>query len=125
MASEDSHHLPIDPTLAPWCKRWGLTPDGGAFSTLYTRSVLMPVRRAECAAMLKVAGGPEETRGAGLMAWWAGEGAAPVLARKGPAVLLARAPDPEALSRMAFEGGDDAATEILCAAIAELHRPRG
>jgi streptomycin 6-kinase len=124
MALETSQQLPIDPTLAPWCERWGLTPDGGAFSTPYTRSLLMPVRQGGRAAMLKVAGGPEEVRGASLMAWWAGEGAAPVLAHEGPAILLARAADPEALPRLAFEGGDDAATEILCAAIAALHRAR-
>jgi len=124
MELEASQQLPVDPTLAPWCKRWRLTPDGGAFSTPYTRSILMPVSQAGRAAMLKVAGGPEEARGAGLMAWWAGEGAPPVLAHKGPALLLARAADPEALPRLAFEGGDDAATEILCAAIAQLHRPR-
>jgi streptomycin 6-kinase len=124
MASEESHQLPIDPTLAPWCERWGLTLDGGAFSTPYTHSILMPVRQAGRAAILKVAGGPEEARGAGLMAWWAGEGAAQVLAHEGPAILLARAADPEALPRLAFDGDDDAATEILCVTIAGLHRPR-
>jgi streptomycin 6-kinase len=121
----DSQHLPIDPMLAPWCERWRLMPDGGAFSTPYTRSVLLPVVQDGRAAILKVAGGRAEARGAGLMAWWAGEGAAPVLAHEGPALLLARAADPEALPRLAFEGEDDAATEILCAAIAELHRSRG
>jgi streptomycin 6-kinase len=113
----------IEP-LSPWLDRWSLIPDGGPFSTPYTRSLLMPVRQAGRAAILKLAGGPEEARGAGLMAWWAGEGAAPVLAHEGPALLLARAADPEALPRMSFDGADDQALEILCATVAELHRPR-
>jgi streptomycin 6-kinase len=119
-----SGEIETDPSLAPWLDRWGLTPDGGAFSTPYTRSVLMPVRQAGRAAMLKVAGGPEEARGAGLMAWWVGEGAAPVLAHEGSALLLARAEDPEALPRLSFEGADDQAMRILCATVARLHKPR-
>jgi streptomycin 6-kinase len=108
----------------PWVERWALEPDGWAFSTPYTRSRLLPVRHEGRAAILKVAGGPEEARGAGLMAWWAGEGAAPVLAHDPPALLMARAEDPEALPRMSYEGRDDAAMTILCAAVETLHRPR-
>jgi streptomycin 6-kinase len=107
-----------------WLAAWGLTPDGYPFSTPYTRSVLAPVRRGGEPAMLKLAGHPEEARGAAMMAWWAGDGAAPVLEREGPALLLARADDPEALPRMAFEGEDDRATTILCEVAARLHRPR-
>jgi len=118
------YQVTIDPTLAFWCERWDLIPDGAAFSTPYTRSLLMPVRQANRAAMLKVAGGPDEDRGAKLMAWWRGEGAAEVLRYETPALLLERAADAEALSRLAFEGSDDAATAVLCATIAELHRPR-
>jgi len=40
------------------------------------------------------------------------------------ATWLARADDPEALARMAFEGQDDRATAILCEVAARLHRPR-
>jgi len=107
-----------------WLGAWALSLDGYPFSTPYTRSVLVPVRRGDEAAMLKIAGHPEEARGAALMAWWRGDGAAPVLAREGPALLLARAEDPEALARMAFDGCDDEATTILCEVTARLHRPR-
>jgi streptomycin 6-kinase len=108
----------------PWMGRWALEPDGWPFSTPYTRSRLLPVRHGGRPAILKVAGGPEEARGGRLMAWWAGEGAAPVLAHDPPALLLARADDPEALPRMSFEGADDAAMEILCATVEVLHRPK-
>jgi streptomycin 6-kinase len=110
--------------FSEWMSRWALEPDGYAFSTPYTRSLLMPVRHRGEPAMLKVAGHPEEARGAVMMAWWDGEGAAPVLAREGPAILLARANDPDALPRIAFDGEDDRATAILCEVAARLHRPR-
>jgi len=110
--------------FAPWMDRWRLTPDGWAFGTPYTRSLLLPVRQDGRAAILKIAGGPEEARGGALMAWWAGEGAAAVLAHEAPTLLLARAEDPEALPRMSFEGADDAAMAILCANVATLHRAR-
>jgi len=122
MASEGT--LEADAILGRWIQRWSLVPDGGAFSTPYTRSLLLPVRRDGRPAILKVAGGPEEARGAALMAWWAGEGAASVLAREDDAILLARAEDPEALPRLAFEGRDDAAIAILCSTAEALHRPR-
>ena len=114
-----------DNDIDHWLSRWDLEPDGFAFSTPYTRSILLPVRHDGEAAMLKVAGHAEEARGAALMAWWEGDGAAPVLAREGPAILLTRAADPDALPRMSFEGDDDGATAILCEVIARLHRPRG
>jgi streptomycin 6-kinase len=58
------------------------------------------------------------------MAWWAGDGAAPVLAHEPPALLMARAADPDALPRLAFDGGDDAATAILCGVARRLHGHR-
>jgi streptomycin 6-kinase len=124
MASGEADEFETDPMLGPWLARWGLTPDGGAFSTPYTRSLLLPVRHAGRAAILKVAGGPEEARGGTLMAWWSGEGAAPVLAHEPPALLLARAEDPEALPRMSFDGADDQAMETLCGTVEVLHRAR-
>jgi streptomycin 6-kinase len=108
----------------PWLERWGLVPDGWPFQTPYTRSLLLPVRHRGEAAILKVAGHAEEARGAAMMVWWDGDGAAPVLAHEGPAIVLARADDPEALARMSFDGDDDRATAILCEVVARLHRPR-
>jgi streptomycin 6-kinase len=108
----------------PWLTRWGLTPDGEPFTTPYTKSRLLAVRQGPVAAMLKLARFESELRGAEVMAWWGGEGAAPVLALEGEALLLERAQGPGDLVALARDGRDDEATTILCAALAALHRPR-
>jgi streptomycin 6-kinase len=97
--------------------RWELVPAGDPVET--RSSVLAPVSWRGRPAMLKVARIEEERRGGGLMEWWAGEGAAPVLQREGNALLMARA-----------EGGDlagladDEATKILCDVAVRLHAAR-
>lgn len=108
--------------LEPWFDRWRLTPDGPPFDSLAGR--LAPVVFEGRPAMLKVSHAPEEVRGAQLMRWWDGRGAARVLALEGEALLLERAGGSHDLVRMARSGHDDEATEILCAAAACLHRPR-
>jgi streptomycin 6-kinase len=102
--------------------RWGLVPDGAPITTHSSR--LLPVLRGGEPAMLKVAHAPEERAGAELMAWWAGDGAARVLAHAAEALLLERATGSGSLARMARVGRDDEATRILCAAAARLHAPR-
>jgi streptomycin 6-kinase len=74
--------------------------------------------------MLKIAGHAEEQRGAALMQWWGGDGAARVLALDGPAVLLERASGPRSLIAMAGTEGDDEASQLICAVAARLHAPR-
>jgi streptomycin 6-kinase len=74
--------------------------------------------------MLKIAPGEEEQRGAHLMAWWAGAGAARVFERDGEALLLERAQGARSLAAMARGGEDDRAGAILCQAAARLHAPR-
>jgi streptomycin 6-kinase len=109
--------------LAPWVRLWRLEPDGEAFVSPFG-STLAPVRFDGAPAMLKIAHGEEERRGAALMAWWAGEGAAQVLAWTDPALLLERADGARCLAAMARAGEDDAAMRILCGAAAALHAPR-
>lgn len=110
--------------LSPWLERWGLTADGAAFETHSSR--LLPVRRDGAALMLKLSDTPEGRRGAELMRWWAGEGAAAVIAAEGPALLIERAEGPRDLATMAREGQDEAAFGILCATARRLHaRPVG
>ncbi|HXV01800.1 MAG TPA: aminoglycoside phosphotransferase family protein, partial [Caulobacteraceae bacterium] len=104
-------------------KRWRLKPDGEAFVSLFG-STLAPVRFEGAAAMLKIAHGEEERRGAAIMAWWAGEGAARVLAWADPALLLERAEGTRSLGAMARGGADDESMRILCRAAAALHAPR-
>jgi len=111
-----------DSVFAPWLARWALAPDGEPFSSLAGR--LLPVRQAGAAAILKVSGEHEEIRGGALMEWWAGDGAARVLAREGDALLLERATGARSLAAMARGGEDDEATRILCAAGDRLHAPR-
>ncbi|MDR3511683.1 MAG: aminoglycoside phosphotransferase family protein [Caulobacteraceae bacterium] len=110
--------------FAPWLARWRLAPDGAAFTTRF-KSRLMPVRQDGAPAMLKLAARVEERRGAALMVWWAGRGAARVLACEGEALLLERLDGPGDLAAMARGGQDDAATAILCDVAADLHAPRG
>jgi streptomycin 6-kinase len=102
---------------------WGLVPDGAPIIT--RSSDLLPVRRAGVPAMLKIAREAEERRGAILMAWWGGEGAARVLAHDGDALLLERATGERSLAEMARNGRDDEASRIICAVAAKLHAPRG
>lgn len=112
------------PSFQPWLDRWALTPDGDAFTTEYTGSWLLPVRQAGRAAILKLATVPEEIAGAALMEWWDGQGAAQVLARQDEALLLERAEGPRSLVQMSRGDQDDAATGIICEAVAVLHAPR-
>ncbi len=112
----------INPFSA-WLELWRLTPDGPAFTTRFG-SRLMPVLADGEPAMLKIAGGEEERQGGALMAWWAGEGAARVLARDDWVILLERATGERSLEAMARGGQDDEATAILCQVAAGLHAAR-
>ncbi len=55
------------------------------------------------------------------MSWWAGRGAARVLAYEGPALLMERAENNVLLADLSRNGGDDEASRIICGAIAALH----
>ena len=101
---------------------WNLTPDGDPIVTFGAR--LLPVRRGDELAMLKIATESEEKHGGVLMTWWDGEGAARVHASDGDALLLERATGRRSLAEYAHNGRDDEATRILCEAIAALHAPR-
>lgn len=107
----------------PYLARWDLVPDGAAILTHCSR--LLPVRRGAAPAMLKIALEDEERMGWLPMTWWAGDGAARVLAHDDQALLLERAMGSRSLEAMVREGRDDEATRILCAAAARLHAPRG
>lgn len=106
-------------------------PDGAAFAT--PSSVLQPVRRNGAAAYLKLATVAEEAAGGRVLLWWAGRGAAAVLAAYGDALVLERASGDRDLAALAVSGagGDDMATRILCRAAMRLHtvddlpRPEG
>lgn len=106
-------------------RRWHLEADGAAIHT--PGSGLLPVRTADGEpAMLKRPRAPEERAGLALMVWWAGDGAAPVLAHEGDALLMARATGPRDLLAMSAgsPAGDDDATDAICGVLARLHAPR-
>ncbi|WP_223694332.1 aminoglycoside phosphotransferase family protein [Leifsonia poae] len=107
--------------LDPYRASFGLTEDGEAFTT--PSSVLQPVRLAGRPAFLKVATVAEEAAGGRVMRWWAGRGAAAVLAVDGDALVLARATGLRELAGLSRSGaeGDDEATRILCRAARRLH----
>lgn len=113
--------------FALWLMRWGLAPDGAPIRTHGSR--LLPVMRGSEPAMLKLPDGEHERLGYLPLEYWAGNGAARLLARNddGSAMLIERATGRRSLSAMAREGADsdDAATMILCEAIGQLHKPRG
>ena len=108
--------------FAPWLARWALEPDGEAFATASSR--LLPVRRGDEAAFLKLAVHAEEKRGGAVMAYYAGQGAAAVLAHDEDAVLLERLSGARSLTAMARGGADEAACRILCETVARLQAPR-
>ncbi|MEE4210623.1 MAG: aminoglycoside phosphotransferase family protein, partial [Parvularcula sp.] len=57
-------------------------------------------------------------------AWWAGDGAAHVLAFDSNALLLERASGSRPLSEWSRDGNDDDTIRTLCAVAARLHAPR-
>ena len=109
--------------FGPYLRRWNLVSDGEPIAT--HSSDLLPVRSGDAPAMLKVARSEEERRGASLMAWWDGTGAARVLAHHGDAILLERAVGRRSLTSMAHQGHDDEASRIICGVAAKLHAHHG
>lgn len=106
----------------PWLERWGLTPDGAAIKG--TWASLLPVRRGDEPAMLKVGVTPEEAPGLDLLVWYDGEGTVRVLERGDTAILMQRAMGERSLKAMARNGEDEEALGILCAAAARILAPR-
>lgn len=74
--------------------------------------------------MLKLSSHPDQKRGADLMVWWDGEGAAQVLERDQTAILMERAVARQSLADMARSGEDDEACRVLCATADRLHGNR-
>ncbi|EIB5398308.1 APH(6) family putative aminoglycoside O-phosphotransferase [Salmonella enterica subsp. enterica serovar Infantis] len=105
----------------PWLSRWNLIPDGPPFMT--HSSQLIPVKTATdgIKAMLKITHDKDEQTGNALMAWWDGNGAAPVIAHENEAILLERATGLRSLSSMSGEGQDIEACGILCFTAGRLH----
>ena len=108
--------------VARHLENWRLAPDGALIVT--RSSWVLPVRRHDGPALLKVARIPDEQAGYRLMSWWNGEGAAAVFASGDGVLLLERGLGDRDLAHMARSGQDDEACRILCRTAALLHAPR-
>lgn len=106
----------------PYLSLWNLVADGEPIVT--PAAHLLPVLRKGQPAMLKLSTNPDQQRGAALMEWWSGDGAAQVFARTDTALLMERAIGAGSLGDMARGGKDDEACRILCATAHRLHRRR-
>jgi len=98
---------------------WGVTPSGPGLRT--PSSELMPGTFQGRPVMLKIALVEEEARGAALLQWWGGRGAARVLVRDERATLMERATGTRELAALAASGQDATATDILVRATLALH----
>ncbi|MCT8974148.1 aminoglycoside phosphotransferase family protein [Microbaculum marinisediminis] len=105
-----------------YLRLWNLVADGEPIVTPAAR--LLPVRRRGEPAMLKLSCNLDQQRGAALMKWWDGDGAAQVFAQDDNALLMERATGARSLAAMARGSDDDEACRILCATVARLHRRR-
>src|SRR5215813_4622537 len=105
-----------------WLHRWSLTVDGDPIAT--ASSDLLPVRRGDVRAVLKISRIDEERRGAALMDWYGGSGAAGVIEREDSALLLERIVGCDSLITKSRSGHDDEASRIICETVARLHQPR-
>ena len=98
---------------------WGLADDGEPFASY--SGFLQPVTYKGAKCMLKIAAREKDKRGNGLMAWWNGNAAAPILRYDENALLMERAMGDRSLVEMAKNGRDDEASSIICSVIAKLH----
>lgn len=73
----------------PYSRLWGLIADGEPITT--PSATLFPVLWRAEPAMLKLSEQEDQQRGAELMAWWNGDGAAQVFVMDKGALLMERA----------------------------------
>lgn len=106
----------------PYLDLWGLAANGEPVFT--PTAHLLPVLRDGSPAMLKLSSSPDQQRGAALLDWWGGEGAARAFERDDAALLMERAMGTRSLSDIARSGEDDEASRVICATAAKLHQSR-
>lgn len=75
----------------PWLSRWNLIPDGSSLHDSFLTTIPVKTATDGIKAMLKITHDKDEQTGNALMAWWDGNGAAPVIAHENEAILLERA----------------------------------
>lgn len=107
------------PSILRLAAEWGVEPSAEPFTTASSR-LLAGLRGGE-PVMLKLALIAEERRGNAVLEAWAGRGAARVLERRGAAVLMERATGPFSVTAVGSPAEDEAATQLLCDALAVVH----
>jgi streptomycin 6-kinase len=105
--------------LTHYKQRWNLKDDGEPFSTY--SGILQPVSYDGKDCMLKITSRKKDKRSNNLMVWWNGKGAARVLRHDDTVILMERATEAGSLSKMAKNGRDGEASDILCNVVAQLH----
>jgi streptomycin 6-kinase len=109
----------MDDKLKYYKQLWSLLDDGEPFTTY--SGLLQPVVSQGVKCMLKIARREKDKPGNSLMAWWKGDGAAPILRYDDTAILMERATGSHSLAEMAKTGYDDEASRVICSVVARLH----
>ena len=116
---------PVETALSRAMIRWSLTKSTPLAET--DRSAIFRVeqngRNFAVLKILKAAAAPEERRGAQLLNWYDGEGAATIFDVHGDTIFMEWL-DGGTLGDAVRAGHDEQATIALCALTASLHRPR-
>jgi len=122
----DMNQSPAETALSGAMIRWSLTK-----STLVAETPTSWIFRVEqngrnfaALKILKAEGVADERRGAHLMNWYGGEGAATVFDMHGDTLFMEWL-DGGTLGDAVRAGHDDEATIAVCTVVANLHRPRG
>ncbi len=116
---------PVETALSRAMIRWSLTKSTLVAET--PRSWIFRVeqsgRKLAALKILKPEASEEEGRGARLLRWWSGDGAATVFDIHGDTIFMEWL-DGKTLGEPAREGMDGEATAAFCTVVANLHRPR-
>jgi len=112
----------MNQSIEDHCKQWSLAPFGTQFES--RTSVLQPVRADGNSGILKIfKPGSDESRTAGLIAWFDGQGSAKLL-RSGQNAQLLEWIDGPHLSELVRDGSDALAMELLAEVVGKLHARR-
>jgi len=117
---------PIETALSRAMIRWSLTKStplaDSPASTIF--KVEQNGRNFAVLKILKPAAAQEERRGAQLMNWYGGDGAATIFDVHGDTIFMEWL-DGTTLGDAVRKGHDDQASTALCTVVAGLHKPRG
>ena len=116
---------PVETALSRAMIRWSLTKSTpvAETATSWIFRVEQNGRNFAALKILKPLAPEEERRGAALMNWYGGEGAATIFDMHGDTIFMEWL-DGGTLGDPARAGHDDEATIAICTIVASLHRPR-